>query len=396
MVEGKKICFLCPWMNNDGGLQRVVSNLANQFAVTNDVTVAIVSYSTEHPYYPLKTSIEISYLNKASLKHFGMVRRAFCKVLNYREVAWTRLNEECYYPKARVHVLQEFLEREKFDIVIASSGDISLLLSKTDRAKFDASLIGWQHNSFKLYFETPKKYYYGRKKLAGKLYKNLDMLVCLTEKDAREYKNKLSLNSCCIYNPLSYTSDVVADMQKKNIVFVGRLEWEQKGLDYLLEIMDLFYYDKRSKNWTFTIVGDGNDRVRLENELREKMYQDNVRLIGKTPDVKKYFLSSSICLNTSKWEGFGLVITEAMECGVPVIAFDTDGPSEIITDGKDGFIIPKYDLNAFTDKMLDLAASYEMRSRMSQEAKKKAGCFSMQYIFRQWNTMIDNISGGGV
>ena len=383
-------------MNNDGGLQRVVSNLANQFAENNDVTIAIVSYSTERPYYPLKSNIEVFYLNKVSFKCFGVVRRAVGKVLNCRAIPWIRLNEECYYPKARVDVLQEFLEIGKFDVVIASSGDVSLLLAKTDRAKFDSTLIGWQHNSVKLYFETPKKYYYGRKELAQKLYKNLDMLVCLTEKDANEYKNKLGLRSCCIYNPLSYTSETVTDGKKKNVVFVGRLEWEQKGLDYLLEIIDRFYRNDRFKDWTFTVVGDGNDRVRLENELEGKKYQKNIRLVGKTQDVKKYFLDSSICLNTSKWEGFGLVITEAMECGVPVIAFATDGPLEIITSGVDGYIIPKYDLNIFTDKLLRLASSYELRSSMAKEAKKKAGYFSMQHIFRQWNMMIDDVSGGGV
>lgn len=393
MVEGKKICFLCPWMNNDGGLQRVVSNLANQFAENNDVTIAIVSYSTEHPYYPLKSNIEISYLNKASLKSFGLVRRAFCKILNCRAISWTQLYEECYYPKARVQVLQKFLEKKKFDAVIASSGDVSLLLAKTDRTKFDSILIGWQHNSFKLYFETSKKYYYGRKKLAQKLYKNLDMIVCLTERDANEYKNKLGLRSCCIYNPLSYTSKIVTDVKKKNIVFVGRLEWEQKGLDYLLKIMDRFYCNDMFQDWSFTIVGDGNDRLRLENELKGKVYRKNIQLVGKTQDVKKYFLDSSICLNTSKWEGFGLVITEAMECGVPVIAFATDGPSEIITDGVDGYVIPKYDLNVFTDRLFELVSSYDLRTTMSKEAKRKANRFSMQYIFGQWNTMIDSMRG---
>ncbi len=396
MIEGKKICFLCPWMNNDGGLQRVVSNLANRFAKDNDVTIAVVSHSTEQPYYPLEKNIEISYLNKASLKYFGFARKVACKLLNWREIPWTKLIEECYYPKYRVNILQKFLEEEKFDVVIASSGDVSLLLSKTDRTKFNSVLIGWQHNSFKLYFETPQKYYYGRRKLAGNLYKNLDMLVCLTKKDAYEYKSKLNLNSCCIYNPLSYTSESVADMHKKNIVFVGRLEWEQKGLDYLLEIIDMFYGDHRSQGWTITIVGDGNDRVRLERELQGKEYQDSVKLVGKTQDVKKYFLDSSICLNTSKWEGFGLVITEAMECGIPVVAFDTDGPSEIITDGENGFIIPRYNLGLFAEKLLELVDSFDLRSEMARQAKDRATCFSMEHISKQWETIMNNIEGGGI
>lgn len=387
-MEGKKICFVCPWMNNSGGLQRVVTNLANMFSVDNTVTMCIISKYDESPYYPLNRSIKIVHLTKAAASNRRGIERLNGKLFNYINCPSIYMMKKTYYPRWRVDELYCQLLNESYDYVIASCGDLALLLSQISRKNMKSSLIGWQHNSYDVYFRSKGKYYYGRERLAKISYPNLNALICLTQKDAEKYKKRMGVNNNCIYNPLSFQCYQKANLLQKNIVFVGRLAWEQKGLKYLSQIIDCFYLDLRSSGWTVTIVGDGDGKKKLQDCFLDKDYRNQIRFTGQTSDVIKYYTSGSICINTSKWEGFGLVITEAMECGLPVVSFETDGPSEIIQDGGNGFLIPCYDIHRFANRLLVLAEDFNMRSRMGVEAVKTAKRFSSEIIFQQWEEML--------
>ena len=94
---------------------------------------------------------------------------------------------------------------------------------------------------------------------------------------------------------------------------------------------------------TLTIVGDGPDFNMVNQMIEEQGLKSIVRMVGKSSKVEQYYVTADAFLHTSNYEGFGVVIVEAMSYGVPVIAFENAGPNEIIHNGVDGFIIPKYD-----------------------------------------------------
>lgn len=390
-LKEKKICFVCPWMNEDGGLQRVVTNLINMFSANNSVTLCVLSKIEEPPYYTLEPSVQVVYITNAADSNRQGSAKLLGKLFEYVNCPSVELVKKVYYPERRVNELQLHIQNEAYDYVIASCGDLSILLSLINRSKTRAYLIGWQHNSFDIYFKDSGKYYFSRDKLAQLSYRNLDKLICLTKKDAKRYRDELGITGKCIYNPLSFRCEKKADLHQKNIVFVGRLSWEQKGLEYLVQIIDIFCADRRSEDWTITIVGGGNDESRLINAFARKNYRERVKSVGQTRDVVPYYTQASVCINTSKWEGFGLVITEAMECGLPVVAFNTDGPSEIIRDGENGFVIPCYDVQAFASKLLLLAQDTDMRCRMGTEAIKTAECFSAEKVFIQWEETLQEL-----
>jgi len=109
-------------------------------------------------------------------------------------------------------------------------------------------------------------------------------------------------------------------------------------------------------------------------------------------DVKVEYLNSSIFVLPSRYEGFGLVLIEAMACGVPVVSFDCDnGPRSIITNGEDGFLIPTFDIDAFADKLIQLMLDKNLRMTMGEKALRSAAQYDIDRIGLQWKQLFDEL-----
>ena len=116
--------------------------------------------------------------------------------------------------------------------------------------------------------------------------------------------------------------------------------------------------------------------------------QEVVELLGEQKDVIKYYTTSAVFLSTSRWEGFGLVITEAMECGLPVVSFRTDGPSEIIGDGENGYLIDNYNMEQYMEKLELLMRDEDLRRKMSEQAIRRAKDFHIENILQEWEEQL--------
>lgn len=119
--------------------------------------------------------------------------------------------------------------------------------------------------------------------------------------------------------------------------------------------------------------------------------QDRVELIGVTNNVEKYYLESSVYLLSSRWEGWGLVVIEAFEMGMPVIAFDIVPIDLLITNGEDGIIVDKFDVNKFAAAMVKLAHDEELRKKMGEKAIETANKFSERNIADRWQKMMESL-----
>ena len=138
------------------------------------------------------------------------------------------------------------------------------------------------------------------------------------------------------------------------------------------------------------IVGGGSGYETVNQWIKEKHLEENVDIVGEQKNVIDYYMNSSVFLSTSRWEGFGVVVTEAMECGLPVVSFKTDGPSEIITDQKDGYLIENYDLKKYADAVEALMTDADLRKRMSRNAQERAKDFYTDRIAEEWEKLIEN------
>lgn len=197
----------------------------------------------------------------------------------------------------------------------------------------------------------------------------------------------MGLESEVIYNPLSFTSNKKSNLKNKKILAVGRLT-EQKGFDNLIKAFKIATTCK-AKDWQLEIVGDGDEFYKLKNLIKSLDLEKKVKISGFTNEIQEHFLESSIYAMSSNWEGFGLVVTEALEFGVPVVSFKTTGPYEILNSYNCGEIVELGDLNTFAKKLEELMINFEKREEMSKCAVNRAKDFSIEKIISMWERIFN-------
>ena len=183
----------------------------------------------------------------------------------------------------------------------------------------------------------------------------------------------------------------------KRVVTIGRYAY-QKGYDLLLkawaEIEKIKELEEVNevKEWTLDIYGQG-DRTDYRQLMAELGIDTNrCHLNGPVDDVGQVYKDSSIFVLSSRFEGFGLVLVEAMASGLPVVSFDCPaGPDEIITDGYDGLLVPSGDVKLLAQKLMLLMADKELRTRLSQNARRSAQRYEMNSIAGKWVDLFNKL-----
>lgn len=386
-----KICFITPTIFNLGGVQRVVSILASELTQYYEVDVICTSkeYSINTELYNLDKKVNIIFNENLLKRNFlQKVKRKGYKIIN-KLLDSEKIYLEINYPVEFRKKLIKYFNLNRYDIVIGVEGDYSILLAMISD-KISSKTIGWMHNSFEAYFESENKYYWGQKKIFKENLNKLSKCIVLTNDDKKLYKKNFNIEVKDIYNPLSFKSEIKSSCLNKNILFVGRLVKEQKGLDYLMDIFSRV--SANNSEWNLIIVGDGNDKEFIERYIEENSLEDRIKLYPHTNKILDFYLESSIFVSTSRWEGFGLVITEAMECGVPVIAFNNSGPKEIINKNyENGILIEKYDIRTFAIELENLINNYDFRKSISNKSIFRANDFSRKNIVAEWKMLIDKL-----
>lgn len=159
------------------------------------------------------------------------------------------------------------------------------------------------------------------------------------------------------------------------LVSVGRLT-KQKGYVYLFNAIKKVKI--KYPNLVLIILGEGKDRGKLEREIKERKLKENIFLLGNKNNVPEYLATADVFVLASLWEGFGLVVAEAMASGLPVIATKVGGIPEIIIDNKNGFLVEAQNSNALTEK-IDYVLSLPMDER------KKIGRRARQTIEQKFS-----------
>lgn len=205
--------------------------------------------------------------------------------------------------------------------------------------------------------------------------KKADTVVALTEGDAKDWRG-YNRNECVIPNVVHINeTDNYSDCSEKRIVFAGRYS-KQKDFDSLLRIWSMVY--SRHHDWTLDIFTDG------------EIHAPGVRVFKPVANIMEKYCNSSMLLLTSLFEPFGLVLPEAMSCGLPVVSFDCPyGPADIISDGVDGFLIKNRDVNDFANRVCQLIEDRELRVRMGQAAVKSAQRYRADLIMPKWKELFE-------
>lgn len=218
-------------------------------------------------------------------------------------------------------------------------------------------------------------------------YRYADALVALTEADAQEWKryNKhvYSITNVVHLNPLFRIGSLV----NKRVIFTSRFS-SQKGIPYLLDIWKRVH--QRHSDWLLDIYAQGE----LRDEYLPKIEQlaINIKVNDGTADIFNRYCDSSIFVLTSVYEPFGLVLPEAMSCGLPVVSFDCDyGPREIINDGVDGYLVPLGNVEMFADRICQLIEDPQLRHKMGKNGILSSKRYSPDNIMPQWKSLFERI-----
>lgn len=391
------ICFLTRTIFDLGGIQRVVSVIASELCENYNITILCTTnkYKIDRNLYNLNDKVNI--VIDENLFNKSFISKAYSKSLRILDTKTGLLNKkkiiglltQMYYPTEVQNTFTNYFNSKDYDVIVGIGGDYSLLFGIiADRLK--AKTIGWQHNSYDAYFNTPYKYNWKQDELFKVFIKKLDKYIVLTDEDKKLIDKNLMINSDRIYNPLSFTSDEKSGCEEKNILCVGRLVQEQKGLDLLIKAF--YKVSLIHKDWILYIIGDGEDKDKINELINNLSLENKIKIEPSTNNIKKYYLNSSILVSSSRWEGFGLVITEAMECGLPVIAFANSGPKEIINKpNKNGILVPCENIDELAEKIIDLIENEEKRKTIANEAAVRAKDFSKSKIYEEWNRMLQSL-----
>ena len=357
-----------------GGLERVWTDKMNALSDIpgNEVCLVTTDQGTHKVPYPLNKSIrhiDLGIRFVQQYQHQGLKRYWV-----YRKLLRLFQNK-----------MKALLEAEKPDVLVSNASEfVDFLL----QCKGAVPLVVESHGTFNRPFHMQEMTVINRIKgyFHQKALKKAERIVALTHGDAEQWK-QINPNVSIIPNIVSMNdTGVYSDCEAKRVIFVGRLD-PQKGYQYLDAIWRIV--EKRHSDWRLDIYGEG---ANLQENKSMIPQGKQVYPHGQILDILDRYKESSILVLTSVYEPFGLVMPEAMSCGIPVVAFDClYGPSEIITDGKDGFLINCYDVEAFADKLCLLMENAALRKQMGQNAILSAQRFTKDKIIPQWNSFFENL-----
>lgn len=388
-----KICLITSFVFSHGGEQRVTVVIANELAKENHVVIYSMDEPAEYDKNPYHLDKEVE-ARQIHIPKFGLWNRILRRIVRefnertdwfYQNPRYLKLLEYAYFQKSWQDQILAELTKEPYDVIMAVSGGNTIQLGMiADR--LPCRTVGWEHNAFEAYFRTPGLYFWHQDVLFGESIRRLDQCVVLNENIRQKYMEAFGKDCKVIYNPRSFVSREKSKLVNKTFVACGRLIY-QKGFDLLLD--SFHYFSSQDDEWKLVIVGDGDMRRELESKIAEYHLEKRVHITGYTDDVKPYLQEASIYLLSSRWEGFPMVLTEAFEMGLPVVAYDITAVDPLVTDQQEGLLVRAFDTRQFAEKMLYMTGlTAEERQIMALKAIEKAKSLAVENIMIQWKELL--------
>lgn len=376
-----KIIYCTHSLCNPGGMERVLVNKVTYLVerLHWDISIVTTDQKGRPSFYPLPAGVRVTDLGINYSD--DNVKSVTGKILGYLQ-------------KRRRHkrLLTSLLEREKPDIVV------SLYPSESS---FIPDIKDGSKKVLELHFCKYFRLQYGRKGLLGiidkwrthqdeRIVRRFDKFVVLTNED-KEYWGNLH-NIEVIPNAAMNMGGHFSDVANHRVIAVGRLDY-QKGFDRLIQAWCYIQRDGRYQDWHLDIFGQGEWHEMLENMISERNLNDSIRLNNPTNQIGREYAQSSLIVMTSNYEGFGMVLVEAMACGVPAVAFDCKcGPRDIISDGENGLLVPNGDIPGLAEAMMKLMGDYELRRRMSVKARQVVDTYSEKAVMDKWVRLFTSLA----
>ena len=375
----KKIVILALHLGT-GGAEKVISNLANLLSENNDVEIISTYKLRNSPAFYISNKVTINYLTtnlepnkqeiKNALKNFNLIRLVFEAFKSFKILILRK--------KLMVNAIKDL----DCDIVISTRILHNNWVSRY--ARKDIIKIAQEHN----HHNNNQKYI---KKLIKSL-KSFDYFMPVSRELCDFYNKRISTTKVMyIPNFIDNVSSKTCNLSSKQLISVGRLD-PIKGFDDLIDLFNLFY--QKHPDWNLHIVGDGSEKEILQTKINKLGLSKKITLCGTkySEELENEYLNSSIYIMTSHSESFGLVLLEAANYGLPLIAFDSaQGANEIIENNKNGFLVKNRNAEEMITKIEELLNDSSKMQYFSKNSKNTALKFSKEAISKEWNKFLNNI-----
>ena len=375
-----KIAYCTPSLYIPGGVERVLTTKANYLAdvAGYDVYIILTDGKRGAPYYPLSDKIHIINLdiNFEELWGLPFIKKGIT-YLRKQRVFKKKLSQTLC--KIKPDITISLLRREINFLCDIKDGSRKVGEIHVNKAHY-RNFEGKDYNPIKGLFAK-----FWMKSLVKKL-KRLDKMVVLSEAD-KESWTEID-NTIMIPNPLPFSIPDVSTPKKQQVIAVGRYVYE-KGFDLLLESWKYVY--AKHPEWQLVIYGAG-ETEQYKKQAQELGIDKGCQFNGAVKNIQEKYAESSIYALSSRFEGFGMVIIEAMSHHTPVVAFDCPyGPKAIITNGKDGFLVENGNTQQLAERICYLIEHEEERKEMGKNAVETAKKYDINEIGKRWVSLFGNL-----
>jgi len=367
-----KIVYTIAGLYRPAGMERILTDKANYLARKGHEVLIVTTEQEGRPdAFPLLAG----------------VRRADLGIGYEKTNGKSFLDKALRYPFKKIthsQRLAELLIREHPDVTVSLfCGDESFLPDIMDGSK----------KVLEVHFSRFKRLQYGRKGLWAladrwlshrdeRHIRRFDKFVTLTDEDLGYWGRPE--NGVCIPNFINVMPAVTASTEAPHVLAIGRF-CHQKAFDRLLRAWKQVKQDSASRGWTLRLAGGGEDADKLRALAAELNLTDSVEILGARRDVESLYREASVYALSSRYEGLPMVLLEAQSYGLPIVSFDCQcGPRDVVTDGKDGFLVPEGDIDGLAARLCELIRNPELRREMGLNARLAAARWDKEKIMQQW------------
>ena len=379
-----KLLYCTHSLCNPGGMERVLLNKVAYLKQHTDWEITIVTTDQKQRpvFYPLPEGVRMRDLD-----------------INYSDD-----NNQGVWKKITGYLLKKKLHRQRLSALLdLEKPDVMVSLYPSE-SSFYPSLKDGSKKVLELHFCKFFRLQYGRKGLLGlidkfrtwqdeRIVRKFDKFVVLSNED-RGYWGELP-NIQVIPNAALFVAKKYADVSRKRIMAVGRLDY-QKGFDRLIEAWRMVQQHPEFQDWQLDIFGQGEWKEMLQGRVQQYGLKDSLHINAPTKQIGEEYANSSMLVMSSNYEGFPMVMIEAMACGLPVVSFDFQcGPKDIIRHGVNGLLVKNGDIQGLADAMMKLMGDEALRKQMSLEARLVTETYSEEKVMGKWVSLFsgERVSG---
>jgi glycosyltransferase involved in cell wall biosynthesis len=369
-----------------GGTIRTTLNLAGYLAQTHEVEILSVIRTRDKPFFPFPQGVTVTAIDDQRHKaRIPLAARLPRSLLSKRtSVLMHGGDHASQLASLWTDVgLARALRSRNNGVLIATRPALNLVAASV--APRSLIRIGQEHMNLTTH----------RKKMQRAIatgYSDLDAVVTLTERDLRAYSKAIGEGPllAAVPNATPDPGGLRSDGSSRTVIAAGRLA-RQKGYARLIAAFERVV--ATHPDWKLLICGGGPRREQLERAIERRDMQEHVTLAGPVRDIGEQMAAASVFALSSRFEGFPMVLLEAMSVGLPVVSFDCPtGPREIVEHRRNGLLVPEGDVHALAAALAEMIEDGELRRRCAAGALETASRYSLDAIGPRWDELIERLA----